>query len=367
MQQLNRVLITGGGTGGHIFPAIAIANELKVRFPTISIEFVGAVGGMELSLVAKAGYTVHALPVQGIRRQFTLNNVWRNLAVPFKSVQAYLQANALVRSFQPDIVIGTGGYASFPVVFVAQCKRVPTFLNEQNAYPGLVNRILAKRATKVLLGNLAAAAYLPAARTVFTGNPVRSALNKGERERGYQLFNLTPDRPVLFVMGGSLGARTLNQAVLKGLLQLKEAGIQVLWQCGAIYYGNLIAAAEAYDTVHLMPFIDNMEHAYAAADMVICRAGALTLSEVIQLSKPAIVVPSPNVAADHQTKNAESLSKLGAAELVKDEDAAAMLIPRAIALLKNPTELLRLRIALESMPKLDATKMIVDEILAALK
>lgn len=366
MATINTVLITGGGTGGHIFPAIAIANELKNRFPSISIHFVGGLTGMETALVPKAGYPFHGLNISGIYRQLTLKNLVRNLGVPYKTLQTYWAAKALLKQFKPDLVVGTGGYASFPLVFAAQRADIPTFLNEQNAYPGLVNRMLGKRAKKVLLGNPDAQADLPGANCVFTGNPIREQLRSGNRNNGIIRFDLDPHQPVILLSGGSLGARTLNQAFTAELKMLREAGVQVLWQCGSLYYGNLKAAVAGYDNIRLHPFIDDMADAYAVADLVVCRAGALTISELVELRKPALIVPSPNVAADHQTRNAMSLVAKGAAHTMPDEMAVKNLVPTAIKLLKDEAAIERLRNNMALLPQTNAAKAIVNEILDSL-
>lgn len=359
-------MVTGGGTGGHIFPAIAIADELKKRFPGTSIQFVGGSTGMETSIVPKAGYPFHGLNITGIYRRLTLKNIIRNLSVPYKALNTYWAAKELLKQFRPDFVVGTGGYASFPLVYAAQRAGIPTFLNEQNAYPGLVNRLLGKKAKKVLLGNPDAKADLKGANCVFTGNPIRNELRTGIKSNGIIRFDLEPNKPVILVLGGSLGARTLNQALAAELQALKDADVQVVWQCGGLYYGNLKSVVAGYDNIKLLPFIDNMADAYAVADLVVCRAGALTISELVELKKPALIVPSPNVAEDHQTRNAMSLVAKGAAHLMPDDKAVKNLVPTAIRLLKDPAAMERLRNNLALLPQTQAAAAIVNEIIASL-
>jgi UDP-N-acetylglucosamine--N-acetylmuramyl-(pentapeptide) pyrophosphoryl-undecaprenol N-acetylglucosamine transferase len=331
-----KVLITGGGTGGHIFPAIAIADALKKLRPDADILFVGANGKMEMERVPKAGYAIEGLNIAGFHRKFTL----KNLAFPVKLLKSMMKARQIVRRFQPDVVIGTGGYASGPVMRAGQQAGVPTLIQEQNSYAGVTNKILAKRASAVCVAYDGMEQFFPAERVTFTGNPVRADILdlEGKRAEALAYYGLDPARKTIAIIGGSLGARSLNDAVRDNteLLSASAAGVQVLWQCGKFYelqYQDCDSAK--LDNVHLRAFIDRMDLLYAAADVVISRAGALSISELCLVGKPAILVPSPNVAEDHQTKNALALVSKNAARIVRDADATEKMIQEALLVLGN--------------------------------
>lgn len=364
---LKRVIISGGGTGGHIFPAISIANEIKARNPQAEILFVGANGGMEMTLVPKNNYEIKGVWISGIMRSFSPKNILKNLLFPYKLVVSLVQARKIVKSFKPEAVVGVGGYASGPVGRVASGSGIPLFLQEQNAYPGITNKWLAKRATRILLGNEAAKKYFEASKCKVTGNPIRQSLLDGNREAAIKAYGLDPNRPIVLSLGGSLGAGPLNAALEANHSKLLDAGIQLLWQCGKRYYESLKQRVPEHKDLKLMAFIEDMGAAYAAADLVITRAGASTLSELILLNKPSIMLPSPNVSEDHQTKNARSLTDRGAAVLVTDAEAKEKLVGEILTILTNPDRLEELRQGISKIEKHDAAKEIVDEMEAAIK
>lgn len=357
-----RIIIAGGGTGGHIFPAVAIAGALRQRFPDAAILFAGASGGMEMSVVPRNGYEIKAVWISGIQRQLSLQNILRNLLFPLKFIVSQWQAWQMLRKFQPQVVVGVGGYASGPVGRVALRMGIPLILCEQNAYPGLVNRWLAPKASAILLGNAAAARYFDPARTVVTGNPIRQFLPL-DKPQACAAFGLDPAKPVILSVGGSLGARSLNQALHKDLEKIAEAGVQLIWQTGKIYYESLAATVEPRPGLVMKPFIEDMAAAYGAADLVISRAGGSTISEMVALNKVSVLVPSPNVAEDHQTKNALSLSEQGAALLVRDAEAAEKLVPEALALLKDAPRLAALQASIAAVEKHDAASEIVEQLM----
>lgn len=361
--KLERVIISGGGTGGHIFPALAIANEIKKRNPDAAILFVGAEGKMEMERVPAAGYDIVGLPIVGLQRKFTL----KNLALPFKLLKSLRKAKRIVKDFKPQVVIGVGGYASGPTLKMAQRLKIPTVIQEQNSYPGKTNRLLARNVAAVCAAYENLENVFPPKTIRLTGNPVRAELaeNKLSKEDAFALFpDLDPSKKTILIIGGSLGARTLNQSLLNGIGNIEESGVQVLWQCGKYYFEAMkteLASRNAKGIV-LMDFISRMDAAYALADMVISRAGALSISELCLVGKPVILVPSPNVSEDHQTKNAMALVKNQAALLIKDSDAPEMLIERAIHLLDSEEEKSMLSIAIRRMAKPRATEDIVNVI-----
>ena len=314
-----------------------------------------------MRVIPKNGYPIQAVWISGIHRQKTLKNLVRNLSFPLKFVVSLFQAMGIVNKFKPDAVVGVGGFASGPVGRVAAAKSIPLFLCEQNAYPGLVNRWLAAKADRILLGNEAAKKYFPDQKVVVTGNPIRS-FSQMDRKTATTRLGLDVDKPVVLIMGGSLGALTMNDSLQKGWETLVGEGIQVIWQCGRRYYESLRVEIPEHPMLKLMPFIHEMDTAYAAADLVIARAGGSTISELIALSKPAILVPSPNVAEDHQTKNARSLVDLQAAKMVSDKDAREKLVPLAVEILKKPEILNELKNKISRVEKHEAAREIVDQI-----
>ena len=330
-----KIMITGGGTGGHVFPAIAIADAIKKLRPETEFLFVGANGKMEMERVPKAGYPIVGLNVAGFQRSMSV----KNLSFPFKLLSSLWKARRIVRAFKPDVVIGTGGYASGPVMRSAQRANIPTLIQEQNSYAGVTNKLLGKRAEKVCVAYDHMEAFFPEDRIVFTGNPVRSdILNlEGKRAEGLQYYGLDPEKRTIVVIGGSLGARTLNNAMRDNVQFFeKYDGVQVLWQCGKFYEYEYSACETAkLPNVQIRAFIDRMDLLYAAADVLISRAGALSISELCLVGKPAILVPSPNVAEDHQTKNALALVEKGAARLVRDAEAVEKMMQEALLILES--------------------------------
>lgn len=360
--KVNKAIISGGGTGGHIFPAIAIANELKKRNPEAEILFVGALGKMEMEKVPQAGYKIVGLPISGFQRRFTLSN----LMLPFKIIQSLIMAGKLIKDFKPDVVIGVGGYASGPTLRAAISKKIPTLIQEQNSFPGKTNKILSGKVSRICTAYEGLEKFFPKEKIVLTGNPVRSEMVQleGKRDEAFTFFQLDPARKTILIVGGSLGARTLNESVLNQLQTLRDSDVQVLWQCGKFYYPNLKGNADlkAMKNIRLNEFIQRMDLAYAAADVIISRAGAIAVSELCLVHKPTILVPSPNVAEDHQTKNAMALVNKKAALLVKDQTAREELIPQAIVLLQDETRCRELTAQISLLGKPRATEEIVNEV-----
>jgi len=356
-----KVMITGGGTGGHVFPAIAIADAIKKLRPETEFLFVGANGKMEMERVPKAGYAIVGLNVAGFQRSMSL----KNLSFPFKLLSSLWKARKIVSAFKPDVVIGTGGYASGPVMRSAQRANIPTLIQEQNSYAGVTNKLLGKRAEKVCVAYDHMEAFFPADRIVFTGNPVRSdILNlEGKRAEGLQYYGLDPEKRTIVVIGGSLGARTLNNAMRDNVQFFeKYDGVQVLWQCGKFYEYEYSACETAkLPNVQIRAFIDRMDLLYAAADVVVSRAGALSISELCLVGKPAILVPSPNVAEDHQTKNALALVEKGAARLVRDAEAVEKMMQEALLILESEALAFSLSESIRSLGRPNAADAIAHE------
>lgn len=353
-----RVIITGGGTGGHIFPAVSIGQEIRKRIPDTEFLFVGADGGMETRLVPEYGFPIETIHISGIARSLNFRAMMKNLAFPYRLLRSLYEADNILVRFSPHLVIGVGGYASGPLGRRAAYRGIPLVICEQNAYPGVTNKWLAKKARKVLIGIEDAEAYFPKGITTYTGNPVRAGMADGNRTAGRNSMHLPQDAKVILSLGGSLGARTLNDAWKSALDAIEGSDIYLLWQCGKRYADGLETLVKGRKNVRLLPFISNMADAYAAADIVVTRAGAGTISELIALSKPSILVPSPNVAEDHQTKNARALTSRGAAVLVTDKECPDILARTAIRILRDPQEFHALASAIEAMPKPDANTLI---------
>lgn len=330
-----KVIISGGGTGGHIFPAIAIADTIKKMVPGAEFLFVGAIGRMEMEKVPAAGYLIEGLWISGFQRKPSVEN----LLFPFKVISSLLKARRIIKSFKPDVVIGTGGYASGPTVRAAASLKIPTLIQEQNSYPGITNRMLAKKAKVICVAFEGMEKYFPQHKIILTGNPVREEIinNTITRNEALSFFGLKDDRITLLVIGGSLGAKTINNSIHSGLKLLAENKIQVIWQSGKLYArtAELVASHYCNDGILTMPFIKRMDMAYAAADIVISRAGALALSELCIKAKPSILIPSPNVAEDHQTKNTMALKRRNAVILVRDQDARRSLVKKVLELAKD--------------------------------
>ncbi len=362
-----RILISGGGTGGHIYPALAIANAWMEKHPDSEILFVGAQGKMEMQKVPEAGYSIKGLPVAGLQRKLTL----ANLSFPIKLWRSLRLASRIVKEFQPHLVIGVGGYASGPVLYAAQNRGIPTLLQEQNSYAGLTNKLLAKKAAKICVAYPEMDRFFPKEKLKLTGNPVRKDLLdlSGKREQGIQVFRLDGNRKTILVLGGSLGARTLNQAMLKHMVDLEKEGYQVLWQSGKFYFKDLEVTLEkeGLKHIHLREFIREMDLAYAAADVIVSRAGALSVSELCLVGKPVIFIPSPNVAEDHQTKNANACVKQGAAVLLADVDAVANFKEYIDDLLQHEGKAQALATAIKKLARPDAANALVHELELLLK
>ncbi len=362
-----RILISGGGTGGHIYPALAIANAWMEKHPDSEILFVGAQGKMEMQKVPEAGYSIKGLPVAGLQRKLTL----ANLSFPIKLWRSLRMASRIVKEFNPHVVVGVGGYASGPVLYAAQNKGIPTLLQEQNSYAGLTNKLLAKKAAKICVAYPEMERFFPKEKLKLTGNPVRKDLLDlaGKRQQGIQLFGLDPTRKTILVLGGSLGARTLNQAMLKHMVDLEKEGYQVLWQSGKFYFKDMDLALEkaGLTHIHLREFIREMDLAYAAADVVVSRAGALSVSELCLVGKPVIFIPSPNVAEDHQTKNANACVKQGAAVLLADAEAVAKFKEYIDELLQQEDKAQALATAIKKLAMPDAANALVHELELLLK
>lgn len=360
-------MISGGGTGGHVFPAIAIADAIREAVPGAKVQFVGAKGKLEMEKVPGAGYAIEGLWISGIHRQKML----RNLLFPVKLVSSLVKSWQLARRFRPDVAVGVGGYASGPLLAVTTGMGIPALLQEQNSFPGITNKLLAKRADKICVAYDQMERYFPAAKLVFTGNPVRTAfLTKAiDREEAYRHFGLDPARKTIFLFGGSLGAQALNEAITAQIGQIKKRhDVQLLWQVGKIYfdrYQNMDKVQEP--NVHLLAFVDRMDMAYAVADLVVCRAGALTISELALLGKPALLVPSPNVAEDHQTKNARSLVDKGAAVMLSDAEAKERLTGEALSLLEQTDKRANMAQAIKTLARPDAAGQIAREVLELIK
>jgi UDP-N-acetylglucosamine--N-acetylmuramyl-(pentapeptide) pyrophosphoryl-undecaprenol N-acetylglucosamine transferase len=327
-----KVIISGGGTGGHIFPAIAIANELKKANADNEILFVGANGRMEMEKVPNSGYKIIGLNIAGIQRKLTLSN----FALPFKIIGSVLKAKKIIKEFQPDAAVGVGGYASGPLLFAASMSKVPCLIQEQNSYAGVTNKLLSKRARKICVAYDFMEKYFPKEKIVMTGNPVRQDILNvaGKKEEALKYFNLSYEKKIILVIGGSLGARSINVSIKNGLTKLAEKHIQLIWQTGKGYYATAKEATKEFeqDGINCYDFISRMDLAYACADIVVSRAGASSVSELQLVAKPCILVPSPNVAEDHQTKNAMALIQKHAALLVKDSETNSKLVETAIQL-----------------------------------
>ena len=355
-----RVLVSGGGTGGHIFPAVSIANAVRRRHPDAEILFVGALGRMEMERVPAAGYEIVGLPVAGFDRR----RLWRNFSVIIKLMRSLRKARKVLRDFRPDIAIGVGGYASGPMLKAAQKKGVPTLLQEQNSYAGVTNKLLAKKAKAICVAYDGMERFFPAEAIIRTGNPVRYEIANAStpRDEAKRALGFDPERPLLLVVGGSLGARTINQSIAGSLDKILSTGTQVLWQTGKLYIDECQAAAEPHKDVKATAFISDMAMAYRAADLVVARAGACTISELQLLGVPAVLVPSPNVAEDHQRKNALALADRDAAVMVLDADAPAQLATVVAELLADAPrrELLARNVA--AMALRESDERIVDAI-----
>jgi UDP-N-acetylglucosamine--N-acetylmuramyl-(pentapeptide) pyrophosphoryl-undecaprenol N-acetylglucosamine transferase len=358
-----RIIISGGGTGGHIYPAIAIANALQQKDPDTEILFVGALGKMEMEKVPRAGYRITGLPIVGIKREFTLEN----LAFPFKLVDSLLKAKTVIRDFKPDVAVGVGGFASGPLLMMASLQGIPTLIQEQNSYAGITNKLLAKRAGKICVAYPGMEAFFPKDKLAMLGNPVRNDIIdvSSKREEALRHFGFKDTSKTLFVMGGSLGARSINESINEGLEKLVHEGYQVLWQTGKGFIGKAGETISRLGTsdVKAYEFIYEMDLAYAVADVVVSRAGALSVSELCLAGKPAILIPYPAAAEDHQTKNAMSLLEQHAAILIRDDKSRKDLIPEVLHLLGDGTRQQELKLNIKKLGKPSAAHDIAAEVL----
>ncbi len=354
-----KIIIAGGGTGGHVFPAIAIARSLKTKVKDVKILFVGANGKMEMTKVPEAGFDIIGLNIAGIQRRLTL----KNLKVPFMLMQSLLRAKKIIKEFKPNVVIGVGGYASAPILRAASKKGIPTLIQEQNSYPGLTNRLLAKKVTKICVAYEGMDRFFDKSKILLTGNPVRQdVINlEGKQPGAFEFFNLDPLKPVVLVTGGSLGARTINESIYQHLDYLIQNDIQVIWQTGSRYFKKACERVENINKgVVVKEFINRMDYAYAAANIVVSRAGAIAVSEICATQKPAILIPSPNVAEDHQTKNALALVNHHAALLVKDKNAFDLLGQTIVELVKDSKQQSKLKEKLSTLAFRNAADVIAD-------
>jgi UDP-N-acetylglucosamine--N-acetylmuramyl-(pentapeptide) pyrophosphoryl-undecaprenol N-acetylglucosamine transferase len=363
-----KFILSGGGTGGHIYPAVAIANELKSRFPDAEFLFVGAKDKMEMQKVPQAGYKIIGLWIAGLQRKFTLENA----IFPFKLIDSLWISRKILKDFKPNAVIGTGGFASGPLLQMANMLQIPTLIQEQNSYPGITNKLLSKKANKICVAYENLGAFFPKDKMIITGNPVRQDLIdiSNKKVEALQYFNFSADKKTILILGGSLGARRLNQLIEKELPNFANLNIQILWQCGKLYFEEYKkynsptsnGGTSKNNNVQVLAFIDRMDLVYAAADIVISRAGASSVSELCMVGKPVIFIPSPNVAEDHQTKNAKSIVDKKAALMLKESELDAGFSIVFEALLKDIGKQEQLSYNIKQLAMPNATKEIVDEI-----
>jgi len=357
-----KVIISGGGTGGHIFPAVSIANALRSKYPNIEILFIGAEGRMEMEKVPALGYKIIGLPVIGMRRKISTQNI----TFIIKLLKSLTKAKKIIKDFKPQVVVGVGGYASGPAMRMASKQKIPCLIQEQNSYPGITNKLMAKKASKICVAYDNMERFFPADKILKTGNPVRQDITNltNKREKAFNHFKLDPNKPTVLVVGGSLGARTINKSIAAGLEEYIKKDIQVIWQTGKNYISTAKEQVKAInsDNIFVSDFIYKMDHAYAAADMIISRAGASTISELCIVGKPAIFIPSPNVSEDHQTKNALALSSVDAAIMVKDIDAENQLTNTAINLINDKEKIKTLSKNISKMALLNSADVIAEEV-----
>lgn len=368
MKQKNKnIIISGGGTGGHVFPAISIANAIREIEPDANILFVGALGKIEMEKVPAAGYKIIGLPVAGLQRRLT----FKNISFIFKLISSLRISRKIIKDFKPDVVVGVGGYASGPVLRIANKKGIPTLIQEQNSYAGITNKLLAKRAKRICVAYEGMEKYFPKDKILLTGNPVRQDLldKIGNKDEAIKHFDLEPGRKTVLVIGGSLGAKTINQSVIGDIKKIGNSNFQLLWQTGKYYYNDVkkVVDESGYKNVKVLDFITRMDMAYSLADLIISRAGAGTISELCLVGKPVILVPSPNVAEDHQTKNAMALANKNAAFMIKDADAREKMIDTTIKLIENEKQIKSLSENIKRMALRDSAKIIAQEVLNLIK
>ena len=368
MERNLRIIISGGGTGGHIFPAISIANAIKQLEPTANILFVGALGRMEMQRVPDAGYDIKGLPVCGFDRK----HLWKNIKVLYKLWQSRRLAKAIIKEFKPNAAVGVGGYASGPTLNQCASLGVPYLIQEQNSYAGVTNKLLAKRASKICVAYEGMDRFFPSDKIILTGNPVRQNIlqNNISKADARKAFQLEPEKKTILIIGGSLGARTINESILQHLIDIRNSDVQFIWQTGKVYkeaIAKRLEGEEPLANLHVTDFISDMASAYAAADMVISRAGASSISEFCLLGMPVILVPSPNVAEDHQTKNALALVNKQAAVYVKDAEAPEKLINTALSIVNDESKLNELHQNILGMALKNSAERIAEEVLKIAK
>lgn len=368
MKQRNKnIIISGGGTGGHVFPAISIANAIKEMEPETRILFVGALGKIEMEKVPAAGYEIIGLPVAGLQRKLTL----KNISFIYKLISSLRKSRKIIKNFKPDAVVGVGGYASGPLLRIANQKGIPTLIQEQNSYAGITNKLLAKKAAKICVAYTGMEKYFPKEKIILTGNPVRQDLLEkiGNKSEALKHFDLDENKKTILVIGGSLGARTINQSMIKDIDKVGNSNFQLIWQTGKYYYEDAKKTVDesGFKNIKVLDFIKRMDFAYAAADVIISRAGAGTISELELVGKPVILVPSPNVAEDHQTKNAMALVNKKAARMVKDVEAKEKLITEVLNLINDENKIKSLSENIKGMALRDSAKIIAKEVLKLAK
>lgn len=367
LQRKYKVIISGGGTGGHIFPAVAIANALKKMDSSIDILFVGAKGKMEMEKIPAAGYKIEGLWISGLQR----NSFKSNLSFPFKLVSSLRQAGKIIKRFQPDVAVGVGGYASGPLLYMATRKNIPALIQEQNSFPGITNKLLAKKVNKICVAYDGMERFFPKDKIIKTGNPVREDVVKieGKKYEAINYFGLEDNLKTILVVGGSQGARSINMSIKAGLEKIKESGCQLIWQTGKLFYGEASASAESLNSnkIKVYDFINRMDLAYSMADLVVTRAGASTVSELCIVAKPSILIPLPTAAEDHQTKNCMALVNRNAGILVKDNDAMATLVSKALETIRDAEKLSALSKNIRQLALPDSAKTIAKEVLQLAK
>jgi UDP-N-acetylglucosamine--N-acetylmuramyl-(pentapeptide) pyrophosphoryl-undecaprenol N-acetylglucosamine transferase len=360
-----RFIVAGGGTGGHIFPAVAIANALKKMLPNAEFLFVGAAGKMEMEKVPQAGYRIEGLTIAGFNR----SSLIKNIALPYKLIKSFIQVSSIMKQFRPDAVIGVGGYSSFPVLRYAQSKGIPTFIHEANSFAGKSNMMLGKKAAFIFTATDGMEKFFPANKIIISGNPVRQAIlaNNADRQEALKHFGLVDGKKIVLVVGGSLGAKTINEAIDKDIDLFSSNGLQLIWQTGKPYFDKAKERCKGRGQVYVSDFIARMELAYAAADMVISRSGAMTVSELCIVKKPVVFVPYPFAAEDHQTVNAQNLVKKNAAMLIPDNQALDKLVPAVIALSKDEAMQGTLKENIGKLAVTNADSIIAEHIINSLK
>ncbi|MFZ9220052.1 MAG: undecaprenyldiphospho-muramoylpentapeptide beta-N-acetylglucosaminyltransferase [Sediminibacterium sp.] len=359
-QQL-RIIIAGGGTGGHIFPAIAVAQAIQVIQPDAAILFVGATGKMEMEKVPQAGYEIKGLTIAGLNR----SNMFKNLTLPFKLIKSFFQVRNIFNAFKPNAVFGVGGYSSFPVLKFAQSKGIPTFIHESNAFAGKSNIWLGKNATKIFTGTQGMEQFFPSDKIVVTGNPVRKNISASvySKDAALMKFGLLPERKTVLIVGGSLGANSINDAIMQHLESFSNHSIQLIWQTGKSQASKYVKAAKSYSNVYVNSFLDDMSAAYTAADLVVSRAGAMSVAEIALTAKPCVFVPYPFAAEDHQTFNAKNLVDASAAFMIKDSKVKESLAPMILDAINQPNILQNMQEKIKAFAITDADKVIAEQII----